>query len=672
MVATVANKIYEFEDFRLIPGEGLLLRNGTPISLNPKAFAVLVMLVENHGHLVSRSEILDAIWEGSFIEESAVSKAVWFVRNALGDTSKERFIATVPRRGYRFIAPVSIVNHSSGAFRLPLPPEAAEIGQQSISPSVLDDNDGGATPSATQIAKPATVPTDATAPGTLISGELPANAASINLSSFSGRRRWITYAGIAVFLLSVASIYLALNGRNLLSAGGATRIAVLPLKPLNEQSREPFFDLGLAEALILKLSSRKDLTVRSLSSVRVYKDIRADPLSVGKEQNVDYVLSSNYQIAGGRIRVTAQFLNVATGNVEETFQVDYPLDSLFAAQDGIANDIGNQVLARFGSDPGVFRTKRGTENQEAYRFYMMAMNLSEERGVQNLHKALAYLELAVDMDPNYALAWAGKAHLHRDIVGHSDPDVKGHYEKSMEAIRRALAIDPNLSDAYSALCNNKNRYEYDSVGAEAACKRALELDPDSPQAHKTYANFLYSRGRFDEAINHIRTAMDLQPVSYRNQQIYGLTLFYARRFEEAEAQFKRLLELNPNHNYINGQLVTILEAQGKESEACDYFVMSLMRSKADNGTIERFRTAYAESGWRGVTMERIKAEDKTRSFHLACLYARIGDKDKAFEYLGKAYLERSFMIPMIQVAPQLDSLRDDPRYGALVRRIEGG
>ncbi len=134
MLSTHTSQIYEFDDFRLVPDEGLLLHNGTPVSLNPKSFAVLAMLVEHHGHLVSKSEILDAIWEGTFIEESAVSKAVWFVRNALGDNSKERFIKTIPRRGYRFVAPVSVVNHSSGAFRLPILPEAEKIDRHEVFP----------------------------------------------------------------------------------------------------------------------------------------------------------------------------------------------------------------------------------------------------------------------------------------------------------------------------------------------------------------------------------------------------------------------------------------------------------------------------------------------------------------------------------------------------------
>jgi Tfp pilus assembly protein PilF len=244
----------------------------------------------------------------------------------------------------------------------------------------------------------------------------------------------------------------------------------------------------------------------------------------------------------------------------------------------------------------------------------------------------------------------------------------------MDAIGKALAIDPNLAEAYSALCQNKNRYEYDADGAETACRRALELDPNSPVAHKTYSNFLYTRGRFSEAIDEIQAAMMLQPVSYRNQQMYALTLYFAGRFGEAENQFKRLLELNPNHTYIHGRLVIVLQEEGKESEAFEYLIKKLTLDKADNAMIERIQAAYRESGWNGVLAERIKSSDAPRDvsyFQLACMYAQLGDKDNAFDNLEKAYKQHSFQIAVLRVEPQLDSLRSDPRFADLLRRVEG-
>lgn len=327
------------------------------------------------------------------------------------------------------------------------------------------------------------------------------------------------------------------------------------------------------------------------------------------------------------------------------------------------------AIIYFPSKP---QEKRGTNNEQAHKFYMMAVNLSEERGTQNVLKALEYVDQAVALDPNFALAWAAKAHLHNDITGHSDSDPHDQYRRSSEAANRALSIDPNLSEAYSAMCHYKNRYEYDDVSAEAACKRALELDPDSPVAHKTYANFLYTRGRFDEAIAEIRTAMDLQPVSYRNQQMYGLTLYFARRFDEAEDQFKTLLDLNPDHSAIHVFLIRVLEQQEKETEAFEYLIKMLTIQKADSKEIDRFTQAFRTFGWRGVILEQIKKAENVGGndhFQLARLYAKIGNKNKAFEYLEKTFQRRSHQIAIIRVDPELDLLRGDPRYKALLSRL---
>ena len=532
-------KIYEFAEFRLIPGEGLLLNNHAAVDLNPKAFAVLSLLVGRNGHLVSKLEILETVWNDAFIEEAAVSKAVWFIRNALGDTSKEKFIQTVPRRGYRFVAPVVVLNddedgrspseHQSTGYRLPA----------SVEPPVIQTK--------------------------LHSDE--------ETKSANGQ----------IGLVSVE-------------------------RTLDKTKIEP------NEWNVTQAESRKPRNLRWWAA------------TVG--------------LASVLIGVAAIY-------------------------------IAGEIPARFGSyatSPGI-----GTKSEEAYQVFLRAENISARRGTANVKKALEYIDQAIAIDPNYARAWAAKAHLHGDTVGQGDPNTHTHHQSAMEAIKKALAIDPGLSEAYSARCHQKNRYEYNIEGAEADCKRALQLDPNSSIGHKAYANFLYASGRFDEAIAESKTAMALEPASYRNQQVYGLALHFARRYTEAETHFKRLLELNPNHSYSHGRLIRILEEQGKESEAFEHLVKKLEMDEAGDETIERYQTAYATSGWRGVKLEQIKtaeADPATNPFWLACLYVRIGDMDRAFEYLDDAYQKRSFLIAVLRVEPQLDPLRNDPRYADLLRRVE--
>jgi DNA-binding winged helix-turn-helix (wHTH) protein/tetratricopeptide (TPR) repeat protein len=646
-------EIFQFGEFRLDVDDHTVVRldgtkNGT---LTEKSFQVLVLLVRRHGHLVTKDELIRFVWPDTIVEDNNLEKCIHHIRQFLGDSADQsKYIETVRKHGYRFVGCIQKMEVSGSWLAVDytfgdLPGEASAIkGSTIIKPEVHPER------------------------------EAPPRAEPVAKSAPLSRSRLVLPAIVlaAVVIVAGSAYYLLMRG--VVVADGRMSMAVLPLRSVDGANRSEAYEIGIADLLIQRLSSIKGLVVRPLSATRKYNAVDIDPIAVGREQKVDYVLASSYQIASGRIRVTSQFMNVATGKTEDTFTVTTDTSNLFTAQDMIANDLANRLFARFGRGAVQFQAGRGTDNEEAYKAYLTAMNLSEERGIQNVMKCLEYLDRAVALDPNYAIAWAEKARVHNDIVGHTDAGQKENYERSMEAIRNALAIDPNLAEAYTALCYNKNRYEYDFAGAEAACRHAVELQPNSPAAHKSYANYLYTRGRFDEAIGEIKTAIDLQPVSYRNQQIYALTLYFARRFPEAEEQFKRLLELNPNHVYIYGRLINVLEQEGKEAEAFEYLLTMLTTQKTPIPEVERYKAAYRKSGWLGVVAEQVRtaeAEENPHLFEIACLQAKLGNKDEAFADLEKALRVRSFQISVLQVEPRLDVLHNDPRFADLVRRIEG-
>ncbi|MBA3632945.1 MAG: hypothetical protein H0W58_09085, partial [Acidobacteria bacterium] len=440
-------------------------------------------------------------------------------------------------------------------------------------------------------------------------------------------------------------------------------------------SRDEIYEIGIADSLILKLGSIKGFIVRPLSATRKYADINQDSLAAGQEQQVDYVLASNYQLAGGKIRVTSQLINVASGQIEETYTTEKDAANVFAMQDAIAGEVGNKLSARFGSTSSGATAKRGTTNEEAYRLYLQGIYLNDKRTTTDSRKAVEAFEQAIRLDPNYARAWAGKAHAHRSFsnFGSRATNVHEEHQQSMDAINKALELDQNLSEAYSVLCENKMYYEYDFAGAEASCKRAIELKPDSPQAHNIYARFLMGPGgRFDEAITEIKTAIDLDPAAYYHQAIYKIVLTYARRYDEADQQLERLAAMNPNGAvgifwYVGG-----LEMQGNNSEAFERLMRFQTLAKTDEKTRQLFKTAYQTSGWQGVLREHAKRYyeySTAHSFSGACINAQIGDKDKAFEYLEKSYQERELWMAYLQVDPRLDPLRGDPRYHELVRRV---
>ncbi len=480
------------------------------------------------------------------------------------------------------------------------------------------------------------------------------------------------FALIALLIGSIALVYWFYSPSNT-AVGDRRSIAVLPLKPIATANRDEIYEVGIADSLIYKLSAMKGIIVRPLSATRKYADIAQDPLAAGREQQVDYVLASNYQLAGGKIRVTAQLFNVASGQSEETYKSEKDTGDVFALEDAIAGEVGNILQARFVTTSGSPTAKRGTTNEEAYRLYLQGMYLSNQINMPDARKAVEVLEQAVRLDPNYAQAWAGLAHAHRAVanLGRS-VDIHAEYQKSIEAINKALALDAGSADAYSTLCENKMYYEYDFAGAETACQRAVELNPDSSQAHQIYARLLLGRGRSDEAIAEIKTAIDIEPASLFNQRLYGNCLYNARRYEEAIAQFKRVIATNEDFGTTYMWLSNTLALSGKEAEAFEVWMKSLAVQKADEETVHAFQTAFQTSGWQGVLRERAHRFEKSNEafFHGAAYNAQIGNKDKAFELLEKSYQRRELWMTILQVDPRFDSLHDDPRFNELVRRVE--
>jgi eukaryotic-like serine/threonine-protein kinase len=499
--------------------------------------------------------------------------------------------------------------------------------------------------------------------------------------SFSHRiARHKSLAALALAAVLVGTIglgyYFIYPRRTASSVGDKKSIAILPLKPINTANRDEIYEIGIADSLILKLNSMKGFVVRPLSATRKYSAIAQDPLAAGREQQVDYVLVSNYQLAGGKIRVTAQLLNVASGQIDETYKSEKEAADVFAMQDEIASEVGNGLSARFATTAGRPSAKRGTTNEDAYRLYLQGMYLYDKRTPADAQNAVEVLEQAVKLDPNYALAWAGKAHAYRSLANffHSSRNanaIQDEYQKSMEAINRALALDESLPDAHSALCENKMYYEYDFAGAERECKRAIELDPNSSLAHQIYSRYLLVLGRLDDAVAEIKIAIDIEPASLFSQRNYGVALYYARRFPEAVVQLKRVIAMNPSFGSTYIWLWNSLNQEGNSSEAFEWFMKYQAQRKTDEGSVYLFKKAYETSGWRGVSREELrKGENNHLEFaDLAYLNIQLGNKDKAFEYLEKSYQRREVWVAYLQVEPQLDSLRGDPRFDVMLKRV---
>ena len=684
-------ELYEFGQFRLDVAEHFLVRSesGERVALSEKAFETLCVLVRNAGHLVQKDELMRQVWADSFVEENNLNKCIHAVRRALGEKpGEQQFIETVKKHGFRFVAEVRRLSleETTGAVdgkngfqsKINRRPSAKVLG---LSEQTKTQKPGVVVALADwrhEAAQNTEVEADEIAPSAILVESTVGTTEPELIHAAADRWRTPKFRlPLAVFALAAALMGLSALGfyfygsKNAPPANDRKSIAVMPIKPINAGVRDELYEIGIADSLIHRLSSMKGFIVRPLSATRKYADLEQDAIAAGKEQQVDYVLASNYQLADGKIRITAQLFNVAGGQIEETYKSEKDLSDIFAMQDAIASEVGNALLARFATTSSKPAAKRGTHNEEAYRLYLQGMYLYSNNPADS-QKAVKVFEQAVGLDPNYADAWAGKAHAHR-MIANLGRGVNIHEEnqKSNEAVDKALMLDADSADAQSALCENKMYYDYDFAGAERACRRAIELDPNSSRSHEVYSRYLSGRGRHAEAIAEVKTAIELEPASLFNQLLYANSLHFARRYEEAAAQYRRVITMDENSILAYPLGSNTLALLGNEPEAFEWWIKYQTLIKAGEETVRDYKTAYQTSGWQGVQRERVKRFDASNLvyFHGAAFNAQIGNTDKAFEYLEKSYQRREYWMSYLLIDPRLDSLHDDPRFDEWVRRV---
>jgi serine/threonine-protein kinase len=378
----------------------------------------------------------------------------------------------------------------------------------------------------------------------------------------------------------------------------------LPLKPINAGNRDQIYELGIADSVILKLNSSRNLIVRQLHAVRNYVELDRDLIEIGKEQKVDFVLASNYQLANGRIKVTSQLLDVATGKVEDTFTVEKDSTNLFSAQDAIAAAIGSKLIARFGGASTDYKPKRGTNSEEAYRLYLQGMYLVEKGDKAGTIRSIELFDQAINLDPNYAAAWAGKGHAHcaYSHMGDNPPTVE--YEIARPALERALELDSNLPEAYAILGIFNTDFRWDFVEGEKHFLHAIELNPSSDFAYGWYGNRLVHYGRTDEAVAAMKTAIDINPTSIFQHRIYGWVLYHGRRYDEAIEELKRVVEMDPGFVSAYDNLWLAYQAKGDHARAFEWFMKYHEQAQSSSELIDQFNAAYQNSGWQGVLQKQ--------------------------------------------------------------------
>ncbi|MDQ3256650.1 MAG: tetratricopeptide repeat protein, partial [Acidobacteriota bacterium] len=452
-------------------------------------------------------------------------------------------------------------------------------------------------------------------------------------------------------------------------------IAVLPFKPLMTENRDEALEMGMADTLIARLSTSREMIVRPLGSVRKYGSLEQDPQAAGRELGVESVLDGHIQRVGDQIRVTARLVNVQDGASLWTGTFDEKFTDVFAVQDLISERVTGALALHLSNDEKQRLTKRYTENTEAYQLYLKGRYHWGKLTPPEIKKSIEYFQQAIEIDPAYALAYGGLAEAYRSLPITSDVPPTDAFPKAKAAAAKALEIDESLADVHASLGFIKFWFDWDWAGAEQECQRAIALNPNSGVAHRAYAHLLSNLGRHEGAIAEGKRPRELDPLSLITNTLEGMFLYYANRNDEALTRLQKTLELDPNFWVAHLTLGKVYLRKGMYAEAIAEFTKAREFSRGNTETISMVGYAQALSGNQAqaqAVLDELKSLSTQRyvpPHNIAMVYNGLGERDEAFAWLEKAYEERDVRLTFLKVDPKWDSFRPDPRFADLLRRI---
>ena len=462
-----------------------------------------------------------------------------------------------------------------------------------------------------------------------------------------------------------------------ISADTIRRLAVLPFLPLIPEDSDSSLEMGMADTLIARLSSIRNVVVRPISAVRKYVDPQRDALAAGRELNVESVLEGSLQQRSNKIRATVRLLSVSNGASLWAGTFDEQLTDIFALQDAISDRVVRALELKLSGDDKARLLKHHTENTQAYKLYMNGRYFWWKNAPEEFAKSRDYFHQAVDADPTYALGYCGlnSYYGYGAAWGMFSPD--DAWPKAEWAITRALKLDDTLAEAHLGLAALNMVYRLDWVAAEKHARRAIELNPQFDEIHYMYSFYLGVMGRWDEAVAEGKRASVCDPFSVRISQHLGTIFYNARRNEEAIRQFEKTLELDPRNSSVCESLGNIYEKQGRNREAIDQWKKAAELAKdvevaAILGAKHNFRRAVREVAEK--RLERLTSKSKNGEYVPAIMFVwarlRMGDNENAFRWLEKACEERNVFSLTIGSDPLYDPIRTDKRFSKLMQRLK--
>jgi DNA-binding winged helix-turn-helix (wHTH) protein/TolB-like protein len=656
---------YKFDDFRLDIDKQELFKNGKSVALSHKAFQVLLLLVRRPNQIVEKEYLLSEIWHDSFVEESNLTQYVHILRKALGQNKNVKpYIETINKVGYRFTADVQAIDDAA---------VSSEAKNRAFSPGATGDN--GSNNASEETVAPETEPPP------LSIEEWNAAAASGSYQKKPVNKMHFGQVLLALFVfaaLAIGSIYL-FRGQNRTQTPvlRIKSLAVLPFQPIDEESRSTKLGLGMADAVITRLSRLKQISVRPTSAIfRLTERQQSSdsPVIIGRSLQVDAVLEGTVQRDRNRIRITVQIIDVADGKSlwAESFNEDYT--NIFEIQDSISRKVAESLLVNLTSRDEELLARRSTSNQEAYQAYLLGIHHWSKRTKEGLLKAEAYFKQAIETDPNYAPAYAGLADAYNMLAHYKYAAAGESYEKSKAAALKALELDNSLGEAYVALALVQSELDKDEEAARKSLETAIKFAPYSAIARQRYAWNLVCAGRLDDGVGEMRLAQEYDPLSAINNAALCNLLVFQRKYDEAGKFCRRAVELAPELLEAHISLGESYLFTGRYADAADEFNRALETGKDDAYALASLGYLYAVTQ-RSADAEKIieklmslTGEQPSLYVEAALIHYTLGKKDKAFSLFDKAFEMKAIPVTSLRYSPRLDKIKTEPEYVELLKR----
>ena len=608
------NRSYEFGRFRVNVAERVLLRDGEVVPLTPKVFDILLTLVENRGQVVSKEELMKRVWPDTYVEEGNLTQNISLLRKALGESPGGlQFIETVPRRGYRFVAPISERETEPAAF----------------------------------------------AP--VVSAEIPAAA----VTSTTNRRTPAVALAAALVIVGIISVMYFTS-----KAGGNTEviqsIAVLPFVDETADPDAEYINDKIAESLINSLSKLPQLRVVPRSVVASYKGKAVDPRKIGEELNVRAVVTGRLRRHGDIISIQADLIDLQ--NVAQLWgqHYDHKVSDVLLVQDDISRDIFENLRLKLNVEE--------KKQLEAYGLYLKGRNAWNKRTGDALQEAIQFFNQAIEIDPNNSAAYAGLADCYNMLVVYGRLPPKEGFPKAKEAAAKALEIDENSAEAHSSMAFIKFRWDWNRAETERGFQTAIKLKPAYAPAHQWYSSYLVAVERFDEAIAEAKRTEELEPLSFVASSHLGWIYYLSGRNDEAIEQCRRILEYDPSSFPARRYLGLAYEAKGMHAEAIAEFQTGVKLSGSPL-MLALLGHAYAVAGKKAEAqqvlneLQQLPEQRYVSPYTVAAIYAGLGDQEQTFKWLETAVETRDIWLMNLKVDPVFAKLRNERRFVDILARI---